>query len=321
MKKYKTLAISAALSLSILAGCSTADVTASSEDVVTANNTVVVTSDETSTATTSIESVAVATAVEANATSHDATTDYEYNEDDVVEIALGTSITEDSDAVDVDGTTVTISAAGTYRISGSLSDGQVIVDAGDEAVVQLILDNADITNADGAAIAVMSAETAIVILADGSVNTLADGATYVFAEGEDEPNATLYSTSDLTITGEGALYVQASYNDGIASKDGLVIDSGDITVEAIDDGIRGKDYVVVSDGTLDITQEATASRPTTTRTRRSGTSPYRAVRSRSLPTAMPSRQRPTCWSPAATSTSRRVEAAVPASQPMSRPRA
>ncbi len=253
MKKYKTLAISAALSLSILAGCSTADVTASSEDIVTANNTVVVTSDETLTTTTSIESVAVATAVEANATSHDATTDYEYNEDDVVEIALGTSITEDSGAVDVDGTTVTISAAGTYRISGSLSDGQVIVDAGGEAVVQLILDNAEITNADGAAIAVMSAETAIVILADGSVNTLADGATYAFAEGEDEPNATLYSTSDLTITGEGALYVQASYNDGIASKDGLVIDSGDITIEAVDDGIRGKDYVVINDGTLDIT--------------------------------------------------------------------
>ena len=253
MKKYKTLAISATLALSILAGCSTADVAASSEEVVTANNTVVVTSDETSTAAASIESVAVAAAAEANATSHDTTTDYEYNEEDVVEISLGTSIIEDSDAVDVDGTTVTISAAGTYRISGTLSDGQLVVDAGDQAVVQIILDNADITNADGAAIAVMSAEKAIMILADGSVNTLADGATYVFAEGEDEPNATLYSTSDLTITGEGALYVQASYNDGIASKDGLVIDSGDITVDAIDDGIRGKDYVVVSGGTLDIT--------------------------------------------------------------------
>ncbi len=253
MKKHTSLAISAALALSILVGCSTAGVTASSEDIVTADSTVVVTSDDTTIATTSVESGAVATAAEANATTHDTTADYEYSEDNVIEISLGTSITEDSSAVDVDGTTVTISAAGTYRISGSLSDGQLVVAAGDQAVVQIIVDNADITNADGAAVAVMSAEKAIVILADGSLNTLTDGATYVFAEGEDEPNATLYSKSDLTITGEGSLIVQGSYNDGITSKDGLVIDSGDITVDAVDDGIRGKDYVVVSGGTLDIT--------------------------------------------------------------------
>ena len=146
-----------------------------------------------------------------------------------------------------------LSQPGTYRISGTIADGDVVVDAGDSAVVQLILDNADITNTDGAAIAVTSAETAIVILADGSTNTLTDGAVYVLAEGEDEPNAALYSKSDLTITGEGSLVVSGNYNDGIASKDGLVIESGDITVVAVDDAIRGKDYVVVNGGNIDLT--------------------------------------------------------------------
>src|SRR5690606_28538645 len=69
----------------------------------------------------------------------------------------------------------------------------------------------------------------------------------------DEPNAALYSTADLTITGTGALEVHGNANDGITSKDGLVIESGTITVDAVDDAVRGKDYVVVSGGTLDLT--------------------------------------------------------------------
>ena len=200
-----------------------------------------------------VESATVAATTEENATAHDSTDDYNYDEADVVAISLGATITADSDSVTVDGTTATITSAGTYRISGTMADGSVVVDAGDSATVQLILDNADITNADGAAIAVMSAETAIVTLADGSSNTLTDGSVYVLAEGEDEPNATLYSKSNLTITGTGSLAVVGNYNDGIASKDGLVIDSGDVTVVAVDDAIRGKDYVVVNGGTMDLT--------------------------------------------------------------------
>ena len=93
----------------------------------------------------------------------------------------------------------------------------------------------------------------MVILADGTDNTLTDAAVYVLAEGEDEPNAALCSASDLTIGGEGSLTVSGNYNDGITSKDGLIIDAGNISVEAVDDGVRGKDYVVVNGGSLDIT--------------------------------------------------------------------
>ena len=68
----------------------------------------------------------------------------------------------------------------------------------------------------------------------------------------DEPNAALFSIADLTITGTGALTVNGNSNDGITSKDGLVIDSGTITVTAVDDGIRGKDYLVVNGGTVTV---------------------------------------------------------------------
>jgi len=249
MTKKTNLVIAATLALSLLAACSGVDAAASSEEVATAAET----ADASASSTVGAESELVATSTEENADTHDVSADYDYNDADVVEISLGTSITADADSVAIDGSSATITAAGTYRISGTIDDGQILVDAGDSAVVQLILDGATITSSDGAAIAVMSAEKAIVMLADVSVNTLTDGAVYVLAEGEDEPNAALYSKSDLTITGEGSLVVNGNYNDGITSKNGLVIDSGNITVVAVDDGIRGKDYVAVNGGELNVT--------------------------------------------------------------------
>ena len=251
MRKKATLAVSIAVAL-VLAGCGTADDAVGSDEVATGNAGVVAAAETASDSSTS-QSEAGATTTDENADAHGSADDYTYDQSDVVEISLGATISAASSSVSVDGTTATITSAGTYNITGTLSDGQLIVDAGDSAVVQLILDNADITNTDGAAIAVMSAETAVVILADGSSNTLTDGAAYVLAEGEDEPNATLFSKADLSIGGTGSLTVSANYNDGIASKDGLVIDGGDITVVAVDDAIRGKDYVVVNGGTLDLT--------------------------------------------------------------------
>ena len=194
------------------------------------------------------------TATTENQESHFDTDDLEYDESDVVGIALdGTSATADSPDVTVDGSTVTIAAAGTYSLSGTLSDGGVVVDAPETDDVIIILDGVDITNSDGAAIAVMEADSAVVVLADGTTNRLADGAEYVFPDADtDEPNATLYSAADLTIAGDGELIVDANYNDGIASKDGLAIESGTISVVATDDGIRGKDYVVIDGGTITI---------------------------------------------------------------------
>ena len=82
----------------------------------------------------------------------------------------------------------------------------------------------------------------MVVLADGSENTLSDTDSYA---DDAEANAALYSAGDLTIGGSGALTVTGNGNDAIAGKDGLVVEGGNITVEAADDGIRGKDYLVV----------------------------------------------------------------------------
>lgn len=168
-------------------------------------------------------------------------------------VLQGSSIAQDGSGIVIDGTVATITNAGTYRISGTLYDGQIIVDTTDEEPVQLILDGADITCRTSAPVYVQNAEKTVITLADGTENYLTDGVTYVFADAEsDEPNAAVFSKDDLTINGGGTLHVTACYNDGITSKDDLKITGGTITVDAVNDGIRGKDSLVIKDGTVTV---------------------------------------------------------------------
>lgn len=188
------------------------------------------------------------------------TEDTHYDSDDLiwdadkeipVTLADGAGSTA-ADGVSVDGDTVTITAAGTYRLSGSLSDGQVVVSAGKEDVVRVILDGVELASSTGSPFVVNSANEVMIYLADGTSNTLNDAETYADT-GDDAPNAALYSMEDLTIAGTGALTVNGNALDGIVSKDGLVLAAGNVTVDAADDGIKGKDYVVLAGGRYNVT--------------------------------------------------------------------
>lgn len=165
----------------------------------------------------------------------------------------GDQIVVDGPGAAADGSLVTITAAGTYEIRGTLTDGQVRVDTADDGLVRLALAGAAITHRAGSAIAVLSAEDVEIFLLDGTENTVADGEAYDLPDGEDEPNAAIFSKSDLRIAGSGALSVTGAYNDGIASKDDLEITNGAITILAADDGVRGKDSVTISGGAITIT--------------------------------------------------------------------
>ena len=155
-------------------------------------------------------------------------------------------------AVSASDGTVRISAAGTYRVSGTLGDGQLVVDAPAKDPVRIILDGAQIASSTGPAILVNEADEVLLHLAQGSSNAVSDAPDYADT-GADAPNAAIYSMADLAIAGEGALTVEGNYQDGIASKDGLVLDSGRVTVAAADDGIKGKNYVLVLGGNCTVT--------------------------------------------------------------------
>lgn len=168
----------------------------------------------------------------------------------------GTSAVVDGTGAEAKGGSVTITAAGTYVLSGTLSDGQIIVDNQDEGSVRLVLNGVNITDSDSAAIYIKEAGKAIITLQEGTENSVSDGATYVYPdESTDEPSAAIFSKADLTINGTGKLSVAANYNDGITSKDDLKIMAGTIEIKAADDGIVGKDLVAVQDGKISIIAE------------------------------------------------------------------
>jgi hypothetical protein len=211
-------------------------------------------SSETVIATTE-DAAATVTVATDDAVDHDEPADHEWDPADELAVSLeGGTATATGAGVTVDGSTVTVTSAGTYRLSGSLTDGQVVVNTTDAGIVRLVLDGVDLTSSTTAPLVVTDAEEVMVVLADGTQNTLTDAAEYAYPDAAtDEPNAALFSTADLTLAGDGALTVEGNAHDGIASKDGLVITGGDVTVTAADDGVRGKDYLVVEGGTLDVT--------------------------------------------------------------------
>ncbi|HOO72247.1 MAG TPA: carbohydrate-binding domain-containing protein [Spirochaetota bacterium] len=197
------------------------------------------------------------TADEPDVEDHEEESDYTWDSSDEQDILLQTSLISTSASgvtLSESDTVATITSAGTYRVTGTLNQGRIIVDTDDSDVVRIILDDAAITCSCNAPLDIESADKTIVIL-EGTANTLTDGSSYTLPSGDDEPNAALYSRDDLTVYGQGGtLTVNGNYNDGIGCKDGLVLHGADITVNAnADDGIRGKDYLVVRGGTINVT--------------------------------------------------------------------
>lgn len=224
------------------------------ESMETAGTEAADSSQTTTTATTTIINN-VAEGVAENSQSHEAADDYLWDSSQEVSIQLnGDSIAVTGEGVTVGDSTATIVAAGTYHLRGSLTNGQIVVDAAGDGLVQLILDGVDLSNQSTAPLEVRNAEKVVIILADDSQNFVTDGENYLFADAEtDEPNGAIFSKADLTIAGNGSLTVVGNYNDGIASKDGLIVAGGNITVNAADDGLRGKDYVLIEGGRLAVT--------------------------------------------------------------------
>ena len=168
-------------------------------------------------------------------------------------ISLGSTINVSGNSVTVDNNKITITNGGTYVITGTSSDAQIIVDSASEENVYLVLNNANLTCSNSAPIYVKSAKNAIVVLPDGTENTITDSETYTLEDSTtDEPNAAIFSKDDLTIKGTGSLIVNANYNNGITSKDDLKITSGNISVTSADDGLMGKDSITIKGGNINI---------------------------------------------------------------------
>ena len=154
-----------------------------------------------------------------------------------------------------EGSTITITKAGNYEITGALSDGQLIVDAKKDSEVTLTLSGASITSKDSAPIYVKKARTVRILSAEGTENYIADSDSYALEEGEDEPDAAIFSKADLYFSGSGSLTVEGNYSMAVHGKDGVYFEGdGSYEILSAGDGLKGKDLVSIGDAvTLRIT--------------------------------------------------------------------
>lgn len=167
----------------------------------------------------------------------------------------GSTVEIDGNGATANGSVVTITDEGTYLISGTLDDGQIIVDS--EAKVQLVLDNAAITCSDSSPIYIINADKTFITMADGSENNLTDGSSYTYDdETENEPDAVIFSKDSLTLNGNGTLNISANFNEGITGKDDVIIANCSININSIGNSIKGKDYVAVTNAELNIVSQA-----------------------------------------------------------------
>ena len=173
-------------------------------------------SNETSSGSTSTDSSAQGIDVSNMFSDRDKEIGYDEENSTVIKLS-DDSTTCDSDAVQISGNTVTIIDEGTYILSGTLTDGMVIVDAEDTDKVQLVLDGVDITSAESAAIYVREADKVFITTASDSQNTLTNGGTYTAID-DNNIDAAIFSKSDLTLNGAGSLTITAKAGHGVVSK-------------------------------------------------------------------------------------------------------
>lgn len=162
------------------------------------------------------------------------------------------TVTSDtSDGVTQSGSVYTITKAGEYTVAGLLSEGQLIVDAGDEDEVTIVLNGTSITCSSGSPIYVKNASEVKIKSEENSFNEVIDNRAEATEDSSDVAgNAAIYATCDLKLVGKGALVVTANYNNGIQSKDDLSFKNVIVKVTAVNNAVKGNDAVDIESGNI-----------------------------------------------------------------------
>lgn len=151
---------------------------------------------------------------------------------------------------EIDGTDVSITAAGTYVFSGDCDDGSITVKKGVSGVT-IVLNGLTLTNADSAAVTLNKTAEAELVAAAGTTNTVADTA------GANDENAAVKvkSGASLSISGTGALTVDGNAKNGIKGAADAVITVAEVklNINAVNDGLSCDDELNITGGTLSIT--------------------------------------------------------------------
>lgn len=172
-----------------------------------------------------------------------------------------TEITGEFSITSTDGSTITqndsvytITQAGEYTVTGLLSEGQIVVDADDNAEVTIVLNGTSITCSNGSPIYIKNADNVKIKSEENTYNCIVDARAEADDNSDDSSsengNAAIYAACDLKLVGKGALSVTGNYNNGIQSKDDISIKNVTIKVNAVNNAIKGNDEVAIESGEI-----------------------------------------------------------------------
>ena len=153
--------------------------------------------------------------------------------------------------ITLNGSSVELTEEGTYLLSGTLEDGQIVINAKNTDKIQLVLNGVNVNSSTSAAIYVLQADKVFITTAKGTENILSNGGSFVNGD-ESNIDAVIFSKDDLTLNGEGSLTVTSPAGHGIVSKDDLVITGGSYSISSASHAICGKESVRIAGGTFDL---------------------------------------------------------------------
>ena len=178
-------------------------------------------------------------------------TDYDESESAVITLN-GDSAACGSDAVQISGSTITITDEGTYILSGTLNDGMIIVNSEKTDKTQLVLNGVTIHSETSAPIYILQSDKVFITLAPDSDNTLSNGGTFTAID-ENNIDAVIFSKEDITLNGSGTLVISSPAGHGIVSKDSLTVTGGTYDISSASHALAGKDDVSIANAAFTIT--------------------------------------------------------------------
>ena len=174
-------------------------------------------------------------------------------------IVLGDDASDEGAGYALQEGVLTITDGGSYLLSGAVQNGQIVIRAGADDKVRLLLDGLTLS-ADGcAAIEAIQADKVFIMTVEGSENAVTvTGAPDSFGKAD----AAVWADCTLTMGGSGALTIHCPEGHGVKSTDSLKITGGTLTVEAGKRGLSGKDSVRIAGGDIAVVSGTDAVRST-----------------------------------------------------------
>lgn len=252
MKRITTMVTASLFILLLISGCNSSEQTQNQTQTQNKNNQ----------STQSTPTVTVPLNSDGSISSIDVVTQFTNNDYNTANIFSNTynislsdgNSTADSDSIIIENDIITIKNEGSYYISGTLANGQIVIDSDSSTKIQLILDNADISNNSSAPIYVKLADKVFITTTKSSNNVLSAN-IIEDASAETNIDSAIFSKEDLTLNGLGSLTVVAVNGNGITSKDDLVISSGNYSITSDKHGLEANNSVRIADGVLNIASQ------------------------------------------------------------------